>query len=392
MTRPLNDQGVSVIIGTLLLILITVTAAAALALMISQMQKTAMTQQEHIAEVKAENVQFSTVNFQNDPNAWNQTLYPSYIVNSENWSSVTLHLVNLNTEGVGIVAIAISSSGSNAQYASNITLFNGTLNGQPQQQNINQSTIGSFNLGIPGGQSREIQVNFTDPTFINSNTFIPTNAQVKIIVMTSLNNFFQQTYKPPNPIVQSSIASENLGVLSRDVLVLDGSQSTSDNTIDTWNWSIVDASNTGGNCGGTLTNPVNYTTGKVTRFNPPTVGPFCVNLTITDDTGMMATSNYINIPADPQFSPPANLYAAFGTVVPDWVNVTVKDIHGIGLSNLPVNYIVEYNQFGDLTLSKYEGTTDLNGNDSVEVMNGNGTIKIVTGQLSPIELAVNTTF
>ena len=52
MTRPLNDKGVSVIIGTLLLILITVTAAAALGLMISQMQKTAANQQEHIAEVK----------------------------------------------------------------------------------------------------------------------------------------------------------------------------------------------------------------------------------------------------------------------------------------------------------------------------------------------------
>ena len=40
MTRPLNDQGVSVIIRTLLLILIVVTAAAALALMVSQCKKT----------------------------------------------------------------------------------------------------------------------------------------------------------------------------------------------------------------------------------------------------------------------------------------------------------------------------------------------------------------
>ena len=73
------------------------------------------------------------------------------------------------------------------------------------------------------------------------------------------------------------------------------------------------------------------------------------------------------------------------------MNVTIKDIHGIGVSNLSVNYIVESNQFGDLTLSKYEGMTDPNGNDSVEVMSGNGTIKIVSGQLSPIELAVANT-
>jgi len=384
MTRPHNDQGVSVIIGTLLLILITVTAAAALALMVSQMQKAEMTQQSHLAAVKAESVQFSSVSFQNDPTVWNQT--PYNITNSGNWSSVTLHLVNLNTDDVDIVAIAVSSSGSsNAQYVSNITVINATLNGQPQQQTYNQSSLGTFNLDIPGTQSQEIQINFTNG-FPNSPLFIGTNAQIKIMIMTSLNNFFEQTYKSPNPVIQSSIATENLGELQRDVLVLDGSQSTSDNTINLWNWSIVDASPAGGNCGGTLTNPANYTTGKVTRYNPPSIGPFCVNLTVTDNTGMMATSNYISIPADPQFSPPANLYAV--PVVPGWVNVTIKDIHGIGVSNLSVNYIVEYNQFGDLTLSKYEGMTDPNGNDSVEVMRGNGTIKIVSGQLSPIELAV----
>ncbi len=305
MTRPLNDQGVSVIIGTLLLILITVTAAAALAVMVSQMQKAAMTQQSHLAAVKAENVQFSSVNFQNDPVSWNQT--PFNITNSGNWSSVTLHLVNLNTDDVDIVAIAVSSSGSgNPQYAKNITVINATLNGLPQQQSYNQSSIGTFNLDIPGTQSQEIQINFTDG-FPNSPMVIGTHDQVKIMIMTSLNNFFEQTFKPPNPVVQSSIATENLGVLQRDVLVLDGSQSTSDNTISIWNWSIVDASPTGGSCGGNFINPANYTTGKVTRYNPPSDGPFCVNLTVTDNTGMMATSNYISIPADSQFLPPANL-------------------------------------------------------------------------------------
>lgn len=59
MTRPLNDKGVSVIIGTLLLILITVTAAAALALMISQMQKAEMTRQSQIQNVHDEDIVIS---------------------------------------------------------------------------------------------------------------------------------------------------------------------------------------------------------------------------------------------------------------------------------------------------------------------------------------------
>jgi hypothetical protein len=205
------------------------------------------------------------------------------------------------------------------------------------------------------------------------------------MIMTSLNNFFEQTFKPPNPIVQSSIATENLGVLQRDVLVLDGSQSTSDNTISIWNWSIVDASPTG-NCGGNFTNPANYATGKVTRYNPPSVGPFCVNLTVTDNTGMMATSNYISIPADPQFLPPANIVAQFNS---PFVNVTIKNVNGNSVQGAVVNFLTEQSQqFGNLTLDNYVATTDQYGNSSVNVTCGIGTVKVVSGQLSPIELAV----
>src|SRR5208283_566254 len=389
MTQPHNDQGVSVIIGTLLLILITVTAAAALALMVSQMQKTEMTQQSHLAAVKAENVQFSSVSFQNDPNVWNQTPYPNNITNSGNWSSVTLHLVNLNTEDVDIVAIAVSSSGSiNAQYVSNITVINATLNGQPQQQTYNQSSLGTFNLDIPGTQSQEIQINFTNG-FPNSPLFISTQSQIKITIMTSLNNFFEQTYKTPNPVIQSSIATENLGVLQRDVLLLDGSQSTSDNAISTWKWNIEDASQTlpQGNCNdnNNFTSSVTQP-GKIIRYNPEGNGPFCVNLTITDNTGMMATSNYISIPVEPQFSPPANMVAPYS---PPFVNVTIKDINGKPIQGAVVNYIAEQSQqFGNLTLDNYVGTTDSNGMNSTNITCGIGTVKVVSGQLSPIEVEV----
>ncbi|MFZ1127151.1 archaellin/type IV pilin N-terminal domain-containing protein [Methanoregula sp.] len=390
MTRPLNDQGVSVIIGTLLLILIVVTAAAALALMVSQLQKNEMTQQSHLAAVKAENVQFASVNFQNDPVAWSQP--PYNITTSGNWSSVTLHLVNLNTDDVNIIAIAVSGSGSgNAQYASNITVINATLNGLPQQQRYNQSSAGTFNLDIPGTQSREIQINFTDG-FPSSSLYIGTHDQVRIMIMTSLNNFFEQTFKPPNPIVQSSIATESLGVLQRDVLVLDGSQSTSDNTISTWNWTIVNAANAyppgSGNCGDTLnlTNPVAQQ-GKTIRYNPAVPGPFCVNLTVTDNVGMMATSNYISIPADTQFSPPANIVATYNS--PPFVNVTIRDINGNSVQGAVVNYIAEQSQqYGNLTLNDYVGTTDINGMNSTNITCGIGTVKVVSGQLSPIEVAV----
>ena len=179
-------------------------------------------------------------------------------------------------------------------------------------------------------------------------------------------------------------------------LVLDGSQSTSDNTISIWNWSIVDASPTGGSCGGNFINPANYTTGKVTRYNPPSDGPFCVNLTVTDNTGMMATSNYISIPADPQFLPPANMAAYFITNPPS-VIVTIKDINGnlVPAPGAVVNYIVEQNQqYGNLTLNKYVDTT-VNGISYTNFTSCGptsiGTVKVVSGQLSPIEVGVNST-
>ncbi|HUK92920.1 MAG TPA: hypothetical protein VLU98_02665, partial [Methanomicrobiales archaeon] len=56
-----KEDGVSVIIGTLMLILVVVTAAAGLALMVSSMQKDAMTRQAHIADVGAEQLTIQNI-------------------------------------------------------------------------------------------------------------------------------------------------------------------------------------------------------------------------------------------------------------------------------------------------------------------------------------------
>ncbi len=59
MNRPLNDKGVSVIVGTLLLILITVIAAATLAVMVSQLQKDQMNRESQEQAVHDENIVIS---------------------------------------------------------------------------------------------------------------------------------------------------------------------------------------------------------------------------------------------------------------------------------------------------------------------------------------------
>ena len=122
------------------------------------------------------------------------------------------------------------------------------------------------------------------------------------------------------------------------------------------------------------------------RYNPTGPGPYCANLTVTDDIGMTATSDYISIPADSKFSPAVNFNTVFNPILSS-LNVTILDINGVGMSDTAVNYIVEVNQFGNLTLSNYVGTTDSHGNSS-SLVNGTGTIKIVSGEFSR-EVAVN---
>ena len=106
-----GEESVSVIVGTLLLILITVTAAAGLALMVSQMQKDEMNRQTHLNAVKNENITILNVAFEN-----NQTEWDKVGVSPEYWSSVKLTLVNMNTDDVRIIGIAI-----NDHYALNFT-------------------------------------------------------------------------------------------------------------------------------------------------------------------------------------------------------------------------------------------------------------------------------
>jgi hypothetical protein len=134
-----------------------------------------------------------------------------------------------------------------------------------------------------------------------------------------------------------------------------------------------------------------YFSGKIVHIFPPVAGPFCANLTVTDSNGMVATTSPDQIiPADIAFTPAANLIVTFNTTYsPAVINVTIRDINGNPVSNAAVNYILDINQFGNLSLSNYIGTTNSLGMSSTNVTCGTGTIKIVSGQLQSSTLAVS---
>jgi flagellin-like protein len=404
-----RDQGVSVIIGTLLLILITVTAAAALGLMISQMQKAEMNRQTQIQAVKDEQIAISGVSLSNNQDLWNSTPYPHNISGSHNWSMISFNLMNLNTQNASVIGISVSSSPSNVNYLYPLN-FSSLSGASPGYCNltsggggcwdVNGNLLSPAYLTIPAGNSIKVTMNLTGSLTGDgyTNQFIGTDQQIDIKVLTSMTNIFEQTYRLPTPAIVYSTATTNLGNnIQQDGIVLDGSQSSAYNaTIVGWNWTLTSATNTwpaAGTCSDieNLTAVSGFpTNGKIVHFSPPSDGPFCANLTVTDSNGMVATSPYQLIPLDPGFTPATDLIAIFNSsFTPPVINVTIRDINGNPVSNAAVNYILDMNQFGNLTLSNYVGTTNSIGMSSANVTCGTGTIKVVSGQLQPITVAVN---
>jgi|SRR5208337_4190414 len=305
-----GEDSVSVIVGTLLLILITVTAAAGLALMVSQMQKEEMTRQSHLNAVNNELISISNVMFSSDPVAW--TAYGP-VNNSQYWNNVTITLVNLNTDDVRISGIAV-----NNQYALNISdkSLSDTTGNPPQIWNFTNP------IDIPGTQSQKVYIDFISNSTVDPFIYYRSPQQFDVTqlqdikILTTLNNFFEKTLKPPLPLAQVQTETDNLGAVQRDALVLDGSQATAENnnTILSWNWTIYDASFT--IPPGNWSDVVNWTnqsqpfTGKTVRVTSLNSTPYHrAILTVKDDLGMSATSAPISIPQG-NFNPPASLQLA----------------------------------------------------------------------------------
>jgi flagellin-like protein len=374
-----NDEAVSVIVGTLLLILITVTAAAGLAIMVSQMQKDEMNRQSHLAAVQSENIRIQNIGLANDRAAWNQSPWNISIEQSwNNWSSVTFTITNLNTEDAKIIGISM-----NDHYSMIFDTIEDTAAAGQHRYNIS----GSEYLVLSGAESRKVQINFTDDFPVTQ--YIPAGTPIRIQVMTNLYNSFEKTFKPPNPVIVTRIETEDLGVTERDVIVLDGSQSTADNTVVQWDWMVLDRGNAMLVNGDYWNDAANITTvpGKLVRLNPKTPGPFSVKLKVTDDTGMTQVSGSTEIPVNPRFIPPAMLNAAFNTSLSQ-IRASVKDINGNPLLGITVNFVIGNNPYGNLTLNRYYDNTDTSGAAYANCTAGLGTVKIISGKLSPAEIPV----
>lgn len=370
----LDDEGVSVIVGTLLLILITVTAAAGLAVMVSELQKQEMNRQSHLAQVNDEELKIMGIQVHNDADVWKNSVFN--VSNSTNWSSIDVTVLNMNIGDSYIIAISI-----NDKYA------NVTCNGEE----LNVTAMHSL---INATQKQDYHISFIDGFYTGIQAFnVSEKEPIKVRVLTSLYNIFEQTFRPPIAIAKVKIDTEDLGVTQRDVVVLDGSDSTSDNEITTWNWTIVDGSRTypaAGNWSDPLID--NFTvvnlTGKMVRFRPTSAGPFRMNLTVTDSASLKGTSNELDIPLNPNLNPPTDLVVKpydLSTTPPS-LAVQVVDNEGKGIPNAVVSlgYMEPRDLSFPLEMNKTSDITDDQGLtyfSKASVPNSTGIIRISSGQL-----------
>jgi len=360
----LNENGASVIIGTLMLILVVVIGATAIALMMSTASKEEMNRQTHQNAVKNENLEINGIRLVNST------------INQTSWQYVNFEIMNRDINDATVTTIGLYDEITKRfQYPENLSA--GSLY-PTALYCLTQAAIyvypyadgNSTLLKIPGKKSLSVSINlsnFTNPMLISKED------EVLIRLDTLLLNTFEKRFIPPTPMMKITVESEDLGVTRRDYLLLDGTGSTDDGSITTWNWTVKD--------GG----PALYYEGKKVQVRLASSGPFTVNLTVTDDTQMKSTSQDYTIPKNPQFNPPTSL--TINTTLP-LIIAHIASIDNSNVSFAPIDFLLDANPFGNITLSKYTTITDSEGNANTTVLTGLGRIKVVSGNLPPAYVLV----
>jgi len=349
-----DDRGISEIVGALMLILIVVIAAAGLAMIVSQAQKQQADRQAIDDAIKNEKLNIVSIT-------------PVYDTSNNNFiTDVYLDVQNLNVDDSSILGISL-----NNVYPTNF------YDGAGNQYNYTNRLI------IPG--SRDVTIHIKSSDF--NGVELTNKETITIQIATTLTNFFSKTIKPPTANAKFDVESENLGLVQRDYIMLDGSDSSDDTgQIKVYQWIITDESND-------LRNNITISTsGSKIRFSPPSNGPFEVMLTVKDDqndsNAMVGSTGELFIPSDPNFSPPISLNSLYYTNNTTIV-ATLKDASGNGC---PGEAII-FQPGTNIQVSPTMALTDANGTAKVNVSFAGattGTVSISYEKLTD-NIAVSTT-
>lgn len=362
MTRDFrkDEQGVSVIIGAMLLILITLVAAASLAVIVSQAEKQQADRQAHQNAVASENLAITSI----DPEI-NQT--DNSLINS-----LFITVQNLNIDPSRLMTIYVNDKPC---FNFSVVSINGIPNsGWKDNWAYNYNMTSRYD--IPAKSTAVFNLNLTDITDVTIPGDFPNgitariDKSITIKIMTSYINVFNRTFSSPNAVASVKVLTQDLGNFKRDYLYLDGSGSTSDNSIVGWTWNIFNA-----------TNYCNLTQeyGKTSTVYLNFTGPVRVNLTVTDSNNLTSTSDNILIPEDDAFSPPAHILWQQNPGNNNQYTLTVVGVDGNKISNMLINMIPQYDRWGNLSVDNTYGYTNNDGKFNFTVLSGSGTFIATAG-------------
>lgn len=366
----LNESGASVIIGTLMIILVVVIGAGSIALMMSTAEKEEMNRLAHQSAVANENLDIDRIVLINgtDPPMADRWVYANFTIINNDINAATVTVTGMYDHGNRTYWYPESVSA--AAPGSSWVLY--TL--MPSGSNPRYADPAGTMLRIPGKKSLDVSINLTNST--NPRLDLRAGDEVRLILYTLLLNTFEERFSPPAPSMKISVESEDLGVAQRDYLLLDGTGSVDDGSITVWNWTVRD------DRAGT----VKYYDGKTVQARFESPGPFTVNLTVTDDTLMKSSSRDYRVPANPRFNPATALNVTSTLPV---ITARVTSIDGSNVSSAPVDFLIDANPYGNITLSAYSATTDTLGCANTTVSGGPGRIRIISGDLPPVFVAVS---
>ncbi len=325
----------------------------------------------------------------------------NYVFEPAAWSNVTISVRNLNTEESGLSQIQVNS------------------NWMPAWQEVTQSggVLSPAVLGAPNNAAIVIPAKATlsfNLSLASAGITLTKNESAKITLLTSVGNYFTTNYSPPSAVVRSSTASENYQVVTRDVVTLDGSQTLTSNSIQSYTWQIVLPTNTAGCTTSSFGNPsdldVAYATGETIQYLPESLfsttqlandcitGPIEATLTVVDNYGLSSTSQPLLIAPDSDIAPISSISVinkgapVICTPAPcdntETVTIQVDNIFGNPYGGALVTAIVTS---GDVS-APAAGTTNPSGQVAFTVSwpNGGsgGSVEFATGDLPPVQVSI----
>ncbi len=273
-----DTQGISVIIGALMLTLIVVSAATAFAIFTSQKQKDIQDSELFKTQRTLENI---------DILGMNQLVYTT----SGNLTSISFNIGSMHAKDSRITSLSL-----NGYLIAHFNLTRQNLSIEPWKLNFTTGIYEKVGLGsdvyyplnILAHEHVVVSINNTSWCVLRpQNENITTNDPIQFDISTNLVNTFSKTFIPPTAIIK--IETESLPA-GPSFYILDGSASDhpGEGYIIKWEWNVTNT-----------TSPAHstYPYGRKTQIDPTFGfgGPgniYWVNLTVTDNFGMNGFSAF----------------------------------------------------------------------------------------------------